>query len=150
MIKWPVIFPLLLLLLPGMAAAAAGLTPRQAKSWLNETKHVHIVDIRPAERYMTGTLKGALHLSFAAFRAMQAEPEAHVLLIADQVDERQLPTGYAELRILQGTPELWHGAGLPVVRVKVSKPAFVIPRGLCEMNEPADEHEAEVVEEAWK
>lgn len=143
---------LLPMLLAGAASAAAQewLTPEQAAAWLATAKHVHIVDVRDKEAYMAGTLKGAVHLSLAELRAMKPEPEARLLLIVGDVDPDALPTGYAGLYLLAGTPAEWHRAGLHVVRIKVSKPAFVIPRGLCEMNEPADEQDAQTVEEEWK
>jgi len=143
-------FFVLLLLMPVSVWAQSGMTPQQAGVWFANTKHMHIVDIRETDAYMAGTLKGAIHVTLEQLRSMQPESEAHVLLIADRVDERLLPKGYAELRLLAGTPAQWHRAGLHVVRIKVIRPAFVIPRGLCETNEPADKHDAETEEEEWK
>jgi len=138
---------LLAIALPFSAWAGEWLSPEEAALWLKGKQHMHIVDVRDSESYRKATLKGAVNLSVEQLRGMQVEPKAHILLIADKrIDVRQLPEGYAEIKLLRFDLSSWKRAGLHAVRIKI-KPAFVIPKGLCEMNPPADEHEEEIVEE---
>lgn len=144
----------MLLLLVGLwpiaatAADAAGeITALEFKQRMQQRGHLHVVDIRDLNAYQAGTLSGAVHLRLSDLGGMQIEPEADVVLISDHpLKAEELPTGYGHVWWLIADRKAWEKAGLKVVRVRV-KPAFVIPRGLCEMNAPADAHEAEVVEE---
>jgi len=137
-----------LALLPGLVLASPWLTARQARTWLTAQKHLHIVDVRDSAAYRAATLSGAVNLTLVTLRSMQSEPTAHVLLIVDRAPNLSgLTADYAEIRLLAANRSAWKKAGLHMVRIRVTKPAFQIPTGLCEMGVPANTYPDETVEE---
>lgn len=140
-------------LLPQQAHAAGeafaqAVDPQQARALMQQGDHLHTVDLRPRRDFLQGTLPGAVHLDWEQLVRLVPEPEAELLLIgvpaaADMAELRH----YRRVYVLQGGIAAWREAGFALVKPRETKPAFVIPRGLCEMNEPAMRYPAEPAKE---
>jgi len=135
----------------GAAYAHAGgsgeISAEQAKQWIAAGGHLHIVDIRSMNAYQVGTLHGAVRWAPNTLAGMKPEPHADVLLITDRILlSKDLPRGYRHVWWLRADMAAWKKAGLHIVRIKI-RPAFVIPRGLCDPLKPADKRAAETTEE---
>lgn len=140
------------LLLALFVAVAGGgerpvsLTPGALAEWLAQADPPLVLDVRGTEAYRAGTVPGALDAGRDATGFTPDGRGGAVVLIADTNDP--LPgwraclaaAGHAVYR-LQGGMAAWREAGLPLEfgtrYVRPGTVPFVIPRGLCEMNEPA-------------
>ncbi|ROR31972.1 rhodanese-like domain-containing protein [Inmirania thermothiophila] len=142
----------LLALAAGAAAAQVGAVDAAALArWLEAGEAVTVIDLRPQGDYLAGTPVGALHADPARPEAVGL-PEGGgraVLLLPADADEGLVArwgaalarTGYRAYRLAGGV-EAWKAAGLAlevpgVGRVRPDSVPFVVPRGLCEMNTPA-------------
>lgn len=127
--------------LPMVGAAALN-------TWLNGEHPPLLLDVRPRAEYLAGTIPGALD---AGSDPEGFLPDARggvvILLTAESTPlaswhDRLSRFGY-EVRILKNGMAAWRAAGLPVEvpQAEFVRPGtvpFLIPRGICEMNEPAE------------
>lgn len=133
-------------------AAANGQEPEAISvtalaQWLDRGDAPVILDVRGRAAYLNGTIAGAIDAG--------QDPDGFlpdtgggdvVLVLPDGVPvapwrARLADFGYRVL-ILEGGMDFWRGQGLPEEKPEVSytRPGavpFVIPRGLCELNEPS-------------
>ncbi len=115
--------------------------------WLDRSDAPLILDVRGRAAYREGTIMTALDVGQdpAGFLPDGRGGDV-VLLLSDgaSVDSwraRLVDYGY-RVRVLAGGLPAWRAAGLPEERPEVSytRPGtvpFVIPKGLCELNEPS-------------
>lgn len=137
-----------LLALPLVVWASGWLSPEQALSWMEHQQRLQIVDLRHVDDYHQATMKGAIHVSKDELDAMPPDAKAQLLIITDTaVNVVALSEKFAAVKRIRFDFKTWQQAGLPMVRF-ITKPAFIIPRGLCEMNTPADSHPAAFIKEA--
>lgn len=109
-----------------------------------------ILDLRDADAYSVGTIPGALRGGFDPEGFLPDGRGGTAVLIEPGDAPRRAAwarrlrgAGYTVL-VLAGGFSAWRAAGLPVetpggFAVPGTTP-FIIPRGLCEQNEPAQEH----------
>lgn len=109
-----------------------------------------ILDLRDADAYSAGTIPGALRGGFDPEGFLPDGRGGTAVLIEPGDASRQAAwarrlrgAGYAVF-VLEGGFSAWRAAGLPVetpgsFAVPGTVP-FIIPRGLCEQNEPAQEY----------
>lgn len=140
------------LLLALLVATAGGgerpdpLTPGALAEWLAQADPPLVLDVRGTEAYRAGTVPGALDAGRDAAGFTPDGRGGAVVLIAGASDAlpgwraRLTAAGHA-VYLLQGGMVAWRDAGLPLEfgtrYVRPGTVPFVIPRGLCEMNEPA-------------
>ena len=117
-----------------------------------------LLDMRPGALFLAGTIPGAINtgqldriLADDTHRDVDARPI--VILTEDgQVDSAlqawiaRACAGGVEVWILQGGLRAWRARGLPLEDPsrRLTAPGavpFVIPRGLCELNDPAQEYQ---------
>ena len=142
---------LVLCCLPVAFVRAGGIPtidPQTLAAWLNENAPPLLVDVRGHDAYRQGTIVGALNAGTDPAGFLPDSRGGVVVLIANPDQdlkgwhERFADYGYRVYR-LRGGPAEWRAAGLPlhVPKENFVKPGtvpFVIPRGLCELNEPAE------------
>ena len=123
------------------------ITAAALAQWLDRGDGPLVLDVRGRAAYLDGTISGAVDAG--------QDPEGFlpetgggdvVLVLPDEVAveswrARLADFGYRVL-ILDGGIETWRAQGLPEEKPEVSytRPGtvpFVIPRGLCELNEPS-------------
>lgn len=116
--------------------------------WLDQKNPPLLLDVRGRSAYLEGTLSGALDAGSNPEGFLPDSRGGEVVLIS--TPNQALQAWHARLinyghrvQMLSGGIDNWHAAGLPVERPEKSftKPGtvpFVIPRGLCELNEPAE------------
>ena len=117
-------------------------------AWLNDQDPPLLLDVRPRAEYLAGTIPGALDAGSDPEGFLpDARGGVAVLLTAESTPlaswhDRLSGFGY-EIHVLQNGIAAWRAAGLPVEvpQAEFVRPGtvpFVIPRGICEMNEPAE------------
>lgn len=123
-------------------------------AWLKKIYPPLVLDIRGSERYRKGTLPGALNAGRdpAGFLP-DGKGGPVVLIVTESSDPAYLKRWTHRLRnarhdvyFLRGGMETWQRAGGRVIKpeqiyVKPGTVPFVVPRGLCEGAEPAQEYE---------
>jgi rhodanese-related sulfurtransferase len=146
-------FASLALLALALAAPTGGqptstLDPKALSAWLVQDAPPLLLDTRGRAAYLAGTILGALDAGTDPAGYLPDSRGGNVVLILESGADpaswtaRLAAFGY-QAQILAGGLPAWRAAGLPVVNPEASfaRPGshpFVIPRGLCEMNTPAD------------
>lgn len=122
--------------------------PQTLADWMNRPNPPLLLDIRGRAVFLDGTVFGALNAGInpAGFLPDSRGGDA-VLIPATNQDlkpwyARLADYGY-RVHVLNGGIADWRAVGLPVERPETSfvRPGtvpFVIPRGICELNEPAE------------
>lgn len=119
-------------------------------AWLDASDPPLVLDVRGRSAYRSGTLAGALDAGIDPLGFLpDGSRDAVILIIPEEVDpgfidawfNRLVNAGH-EVWILENGLTGWIEAGglIEVPEVSYTKPGtvpFVIPRGLCEGNEPA-------------
>lgn len=163
----PVVSFLVLVLLLGradgvLASAGCGeqeMSPAQLNDILSEGDGADylVLDVRSGEDFLVGTIPGAINIGqlqeIIADDAHQDVDNKPVLVVTvDGMPDDSLRKWIAKLcdedvkvSVLQGGIRGWRAQGLvlenPMERLTVPGTVpFVIPRGLCEMNAPAQEY----------
>ena len=124
------------------------LGPEALSAWLVRDAPPLLLDTRGRAVYLAGTLPGALDAGTDPAGYLPDSRGGDAVLILEPGTDpapwitRLAAFGY-QTQILAGGLSAWRAAGLPVVSPEASfaRPGshpFVIPRGLCEMNTPAD------------
>jgi len=145
---------LVLLLLPLLARGAAeGIEPHALFRWLEGAEPPLVIDARGRAAYLTATIPGALDAGRDPAGYLPDGRGGPVVLILAENSEperiaawvRRLERASHRVYLLTGDMSAWIGAGLPVENPEASfvRPGtvpFIIPRGICEMNEPAEEY----------
>lgn len=109
-----------------------------------------ILDLRDADAYSAGTIPGALRGGFDPEGFLPDGRGGIAVLIEPGDASRQAAwarrlrgAGYTVL-VVAGGFSAWRAAGLPAETpggfAVPGRTPFIIPRGLCEQNEPAQEH----------
>lgn len=122
--------------------------PTTLNAWLSGQDPPLLLDVRPRSEYLAGTIPGALDAGSDPEGFLpDAQGGLVVLLTAESTPlalwhNRLSAFGY-EIRVLKNGMAAWRAAGLPVEvpQAEFVRPGtvpFVIPRGICEMNEPAE------------
>jgi len=140
-----------LLLSMGLDAAWGGellsIGPEALAKWLDEPEPPIVLDVRGRAAYLQGTVAGALDAGTdpAGFLPDSRGGDA-VLILAEGARleswrARLTHHGY-RVHVLAGGMPAWSVAGFSVERpeqgfVRPGTVPFVIPRGICELNEPA-------------
>ena len=124
------------------------LSPQALAERLDRREPPLLLDIRGRAAYLDGSLAGAIDAGRDPAGFLPDGRGGEVVLLPG--GEQDLGAWYRRLAdyghrvyLLSGGIEEWRAAGLPVERPEVSftRPGtvpFVIPRGLCELNEPAE------------
>lgn len=113
-----------------------------------------ILDARGRDQYALGTVPGAINAGREPKGFLPSTGSGPLVLILKKGatsylkrswSERLSPYGY-KISILNGGFEAWQAAGLPVEipasgHIKPGSTPFIIPRGLCEINSPAQVRE---------
>ncbi len=123
-------------------------------AWLDEVNPPLVLDVRGREVYRAGTLPGAFNAGRDPFGYLPDDSKEPVVLVvpveADskfiEAWRRRLADAGHEVWVLDSGFSGWKAIGGAVETSDVSytKPGrvpFVIPRGLCEGNEPAQTYE---------
>lgn len=130
------------------AGEIRSIEPVTLVAWLEQKDPPLILDIRGRSAYLEGTLSGALDAGTdpAGFLPDGRGGDVVLLPASNQDLEpwqaRLADYGY-QVYVLGGEVADWHAAGLLVESPEASfvRPGtvpFVIPRGICELNEPAE------------
>lgn len=113
-----------------------------------------VIDLRPADDYMAGTVAGALHGEpdpgeFVppgdVREAVLLPPDDDHTGVADAWVERLASLGL-RVMLLEGDPDAWRAAGVALQRPGPPSYAdpgsvpFVVPRGICEHLPPVQEY----------
>lgn len=125
--KWLILAvaaPAVFLLLRSHATAEGGLSPAGAAAWMEETKHLQLVDVRSEREYAAGHLAGAKLLPVPEIedRLSEIDERRPVLLYcrtghrSDSALRILREHGYAEAKHLAGGILAWRAAGLPTTR----------------------------------
>lgn len=143
--------PLLLFVsLGGLSALGAEfepIGPVALSSWLSRADAPLVLDARGRDAYREGTIGGALDAGTDPAGFLPDSRGGEVVLIlpegipVEPWRRRLADFGY-RIHVLTGGLAAWRTAGLPEERpaaafVRPGTVPFVIPRGLCELNEPA-------------
>ncbi len=121
--------------------------------WLEGGDAPLIIDVRGREVYRAATLDGALNAGRDPAGYLPDGRGGPVVVLAPSPWEEAVRrrwvarlegAGHSVYR-LQGDEAAWQAAGLPLVApqedfVRPGTVPFVIPRGLCEANEPAQRY----------
>ena len=138
------------------ASAGPGWEPISAQE-LNRRLHSPLppllLDIRGREAYLAGTLPQALNAGTDPAGFLPDGRGGDLVLITGQPPERarlapwirRLVDAHHRVFLLQGGVPAWRAAGLPLIAseqtyVRPGTVPFIIPRGLCEGDEPAQEY----------
>ena len=140
---------ILLLVATVAGADAVKVSAEELMRWLDQAEPPLLLDIRGREAYLSGTLPGALDAGSNPAGYLPDNRGGEVVLITGVPPPRNLAGWTRRLErvghrvhVLAGGLAAWRAAGGEVVDPEESftRPGsvpFVIPRGLCEMNEPA-------------
>lgn len=136
---------------PGDAPASLSAT-ELARLLEQATDAPLVLDVRGGEAVRDGTIPGALHIGTNPHGFLPPGTDQLVVLLVDQPVDPALVRAWVErlraaghpVSALEGGLPAWREAGLTVAPFEQSyvRPGtvpFVVPRGLCEMNEPAQE-----------
>lgn len=122
--------------------------PQTLADWMNRPNPPLLLDIRGRAAYLDGTVSGALDAGSDPAGFLPDSRGGDAVLIPAM--NQDLKPWYARLadygyrvNVLNGGIVDWHAGGLPVERPETSfvRPGtvpFVIPRGICELNEPVE------------
>ena len=152
---WPRSTSLLLLVSLGCAWAAGEgvepIGPAELSAWLSRADAPLVLDVRGRDAYLEGTVGDALDAGTdpAGFLPDSRGGDLVLILPEGALAEpwgTRLSDFHYRVYILAGGLTAWRAAGLPVQSpeesfVRPGTVPFVIPRGLCEMNEPAQAYE---------
>ncbi len=132
----------------------ASISAARLQSWLEKDNPPLVLDVRGKELYQAGTLPGAVNAGRDPLGYLPDDSkEPVVLILPDEAGaefaaawRRRLADAGHEVWVLDRGLDGWKAAGGTVVIYDASyaKPGrvpFVIPRGLCEGNEPAQIYE---------
>lgn len=135
------------------AMAEQLLAPVDLARWLAGDDIPLIIDVRGREAYRTGTVDGALDAGQDPAGYLPDGRGGPVVVLAPspwpEAERRRwvarLEMAHHTVYRLQGGVAEWQAAGLPVVApqesfVRPGTVPFLIPRGLCEANEPAQSY----------
>jgi thiosulfate/3-mercaptopyruvate sulfurtransferase len=163
----PVVSFLVLVLLLGradgvLASAGCGeqeMSPAQFEQILSENSGADylVLDVRSGEDFLVGTIPGAINIGqlqeiIADDAHLDVDNKPVLVVNANGLPNESLGKWITrlcnedvEVWILQGGIQNWRAQGLvlenPMERLTVPGTVpFVIPRGLCEMNAPAQEY----------
>jgi rhodanese-related sulfurtransferase len=122
--------------------------------WLKQSSAPLVLDIRGIDAYRNGSIAEALNTGADPVGFLPDGRGGAVVLIASQpVDRGRLAAWLARLHdsrhevfVLEGGLPAWRDAGGEVIEqqqsyVKPGTVPFVIPKGLCEGDEPAQKYE---------
>ena len=153
--KFRICLGLLLLGLPFVSSAQQVVSPEKLMNWLNTSEPPLLLDIRGHEMYMTGTIMGAVDAGLDPQGYLLRKQINSIVLITSVPSDRAnirlwikrldiIPDG--DIYLLQGGIDAWQAAGFPLEKVEegYAEPGtvpFVVPKGLCEMEEPAQRFE---------
>ena len=115
--------------------------------WLDRPDAPLILDVRGRVAYREGTIAAAMDVGQDPAGFLPDGRGGDVVLVlpegalADSWRARLVDYGY-RVRVLAGGMQSWRAAGLPEEKPEVSytRPGtvpFVIPKGLCELNDPS-------------
>lgn len=123
-------------------------------AWMREIYPPLLLDIRGSDQYLKGTIPGALNVGKDPEGFLPDGKGGPVVLFAPASPDpgnlarwiRRLESARHEVYLLQDGLEGWTRAGGELIKpeqvyVKPGTVPFVIPRGLCEGEEPAQEYE---------
>jgi len=124
------------------------IAPDQLSTWLDGADPPLLLDVRGRVAYRAGSLPGALDAGADPAGFLPDGRGGDVVLLMEEGaptepwHARLANFGY-RVHVLAGGLEAWRAAGLPTSIAEASfvRPGtvpFVIPRGICEMNEPAE------------
>ena len=125
-------------------------TAIQLNDWLQQSRPLLVLDLRTAQLYRSGTIPGAMYAGSDPMGFLPDSRRGSIVLITDKaVTGQQLRQWLKRLRegghhvfLLQGGIAAWQQAGFAVEQpvtqnIRPGTVPYVIPRGLCELNEPA-------------
>ena len=131
-------------------AAEETLAPQELVSWLRSADPPLVIDVRGREAYQAGTLDGALDAGLDPAGYLPDGRGGPLVLLApprwgDTERSRwvtRLESARHRVYLLEGDVTAWRAAGLVLISpdssyVRPGTVPFIIPRGLCESNEPA-------------
>ncbi len=140
--------------LPFISAAHQTISPEKLMRWLNSNEPPLLLDIRGHEVYMTGTIMGAVDAGLDPQGYLPRKSGKSMVLITDDPDTganirswiQRIDIPENKVYLLQGGINAWQAAGFPVeiveeVYVEPGTVPFVVPKGLCDMREPAQRFE---------
>jgi rhodanese-related sulfurtransferase len=116
--------------------------------WLDGRDPPLLLDVRRRVDYLQGTIPGALDAGTDPAGFLPDSRGGEVVLLTDDDTQteswrvRLTAFGY-RVHVLRGGLVAWRAAGLPAEQpaggfIRPGTVPFVIPRGICEMNEPAE------------
>lgn len=122
--------------------------PQALADWMNRPNPPLLLDIRGRAAYLDGTVSGALDTGIDPAGFLPDGRGGDAVLISAPTQDfepwyaRLADYGY-RVHVLNGGIADWRAGGLPVERPETSfvRPGtvpFVIPRGICELNKPAE------------
>jgi rhodanese-related sulfurtransferase len=129
------------------SGAPASVAPEALDEWLDDPEPPLVLDVRGTAAYLQGTIVGAVDAGTDPLGFLPDSRGGDAVLIpaenalVDAWGARLTDYGY-RVHVLAGGMRAWIAAGLPVERpdvgfVRPGTVPFVIPRGICELNEPA-------------
>lgn len=146
----PIVVSLLLLLPLFALAESIEISAVKLRVWLDEVNPPLVLDVRGGEAFRVGTVPGAVNAGRDPMGYLPDDSkEPVVLVVSEEADAklidawgRRLSDAAHEVWILRSGLSGWKAAGgsVEVPEVTYAKPGrvpFVIPRGLCEGNDPA-------------
>lgn len=130
-----------------------GISPAQLAGLLGENGKVPLVlDVRGREAHREGTVPGAVHVGTNPAGFLPPASDMPVVLVLSepydpaylQAWARRLEDAGLSVRWLEGGLPAWRAAGFSLAKPEHAyrKPGtvpFIVPRGLCEMEAPAQE-----------
>lgn len=143
-----------------LAASPCGkrqMTPAQLNQALSDdvAASILVLDTRARQDFLAGTIPGAVNTDMLQKKidgTHEDRQNAYIVVVtkkgrldsARQAWVKRLCDRDIETRILQGGTDSWQaqGFGLELPEERLTLPGtvpFIIPRGLCEMNEPVQE-----------
>lgn len=132
---------------------ATGISPTQLAGLLDENGKVPLVlDVRGREAHREGTVPGAVHVGTNPAGFLPPALEMSVVLVLPEPYDPAYSQAWAgrledaglSVRWLEGGLPAWRAAGFSLAKPEheYRKPGtvpFIVPRGLCEMEAPAQE-----------
>ncbi len=145
-----VVIHLVLLIPLYVSADSLRISAERLRVWLDETDPPLVLDVRGRESYQKGTLPGAVSAGRDPLGYLPDDgKEPVILVVPEEADSRFIETwrhrladaGH-EVWLLDSGFDGWKASGgavvIPdVIYTEPGRVPFVIPRGLCEGNDPA-------------
>jgi rhodanese-related sulfurtransferase len=133
---------------PGWCGGPQSIDPIALDQWLDDRDPPLMLDVRSRAEYLAGTVPGALDAGSNPDGFLPDSQGGVAVLVTTEATlleawhARLSAFGY-QVHVLDGGLPAWRAAGLPVEQpepgfVRPGTVPFVIPRGICEMNEPAE------------